>query len=207
MRSGCGAGNRLEADIPPVPESLPPAFLPHPHVTVQESSLQWLPAVGPSGQNVTAPPSEPWLAAWWRKGSGGSVGGFGADSRPTVLGAIDAFSPRDRALGALGGEGPGGVAKTNGLGKDVGRGEGRGGGGGRGGAVPSRPASHSASIAGSSIPPNSSYPDLSCFPSCHPSPCPCSCTPPPSPLRQAAATPRHRRRQDTGGVPGAGRQA
>ena len=52
----------------------------------QESGLQWLPAVGPSGQNLTSPPSEPWLASWWKQG-------------PSVLGAIDKFTPRERAIG------------------------------------------------------------------------------------------------------------
>ena len=45
--------------------------------------MQWLPAVGPSGENLVKPPSEPALAAWW-------------DSGPTLLQAIDAFKPPHR---------------------------------------------------------------------------------------------------------------
>ncbi|GAX83662.1 hypothetical protein CEUSTIGMA_g11087.t1 [Chlamydomonas eustigma] len=51
----------------------------------KESCLQWLPAVGPSGQNVCSPPTEPTLAAWWKSGL-------------TVLQAIDNFTPRERAV-------------------------------------------------------------------------------------------------------------
>lgn len=47
------------------------------------SSLQWLPAVGPTGDNVSAPPTEPRLA-WWQG--------------PTLLQAIDALPPPARAV-------------------------------------------------------------------------------------------------------------
>ncbi|KAL3137939.1 hypothetical protein ABBQ38_005186 [Trebouxia sp. C0009 RCD-2024] len=46
------------------------------------SSLQWLPAVGPTGQNLTQPPTEKQLS--WFKG-------------PSVVQAIDAFKPSERA--------------------------------------------------------------------------------------------------------------
>ncbi|BDA43503.1 HBS1-like protein [Coccomyxa sp. Obi] len=51
----------------------------------RESQVQWLPAVGPSGQNLTGPPTEPALASWWRG--------------PSVVAAIDAFRPTERAVG------------------------------------------------------------------------------------------------------------
>lgn len=44
--------------------------------------VQWLPAVGPAGENLVRAPEEPRLAAWWRS--------------PCVLGAIDAFAPPAR---------------------------------------------------------------------------------------------------------------
>lgn len=44
--------------------------------------VQWLPAVGPAGENLVRAPEEPRLAAWWRG--------------PCVLGAIDAFGPPAR---------------------------------------------------------------------------------------------------------------
>ena len=44
--------------------------------------VQWLPAVGPAGENLVRAPEEPRLAAWWRG--------------PCVLGAIDAFAPPAR---------------------------------------------------------------------------------------------------------------
>ncbi|KXZ49597.1 hypothetical protein GPECTOR_20g453 [Gonium pectorale] len=55
-------------------------------VGFRESGLQWLPASGPLGENLVRPPADPALAAWWRDG-------------PTVVGAIDAFAPRERAVG------------------------------------------------------------------------------------------------------------
>lgn len=51
----------------------------------RESQVQWLPAVGPSGQNLTGPPTEPGLASWWRG--------------PSVVAAIDAFRPAERVVG------------------------------------------------------------------------------------------------------------
>ncbi|GIM12701.1 hypothetical protein Vretimale_15995, partial [Volvox reticuliferus] len=53
-------------------------------VGFKESSLQWLPASGPLGENLVGPPQDPNLAAWWTSG-------------PHVVGAIDAFNPRERA--------------------------------------------------------------------------------------------------------------
>ncbi|EIE22483.1 hypothetical protein COCSUDRAFT_47906 [Coccomyxa subellipsoidea C-169] len=50
----------------------------------RESQVQWLPAVGPSGQNLTDHPTEPALSSWWRG--------------PSVVAAIDAFRPAARAL-------------------------------------------------------------------------------------------------------------
>lgn len=32
----------------------------------RESAIQWLPAVGPSGDNLAKPPADPRLAAWWK---------------------------------------------------------------------------------------------------------------------------------------------
>ena len=32
----------------------------------RESAIQWLPAVGPSGENLAKPASDPRLAAWWK---------------------------------------------------------------------------------------------------------------------------------------------
>ncbi|KXZ51213.1 hypothetical protein GPECTOR_13g700 [Gonium pectorale] len=55
-------------------------------VGFRESGLQWLPASGPLGENLVRPPADPALAGWWRGG-------------PTVVGAIDAFAPRERAVG------------------------------------------------------------------------------------------------------------
>lgn len=54
---------------------------------LQESTVQWLPAVGPSGQNLVSPPTEPELVKWWKG--------------PTVMQAIDTFTPRDRAVGEM----------------------------------------------------------------------------------------------------------
>lgn len=51
----------------------------------RESQVQWLPAVGPTGQNLTGPPTEPALSSWWRG--------------PSVVAAIDAFRPAARAVG------------------------------------------------------------------------------------------------------------
>lgn len=47
--------------------------------------VQWLPAVGPAGENLVGPPTDPRLAAWWRG--------------PCVAGAIDAFAPAARNVG------------------------------------------------------------------------------------------------------------
>ena len=43
----------------------------------REANLQWLPAVGTLNENLTAPPADPRLAAWWEG--------------PTLVQAIDAF--------------------------------------------------------------------------------------------------------------------
>ena len=45
----------------------------------KESLTAWLPAVGPSGENLAGPPTEPNLASWWRG--------------PSVVQAIDAMKP------------------------------------------------------------------------------------------------------------------
>ena len=52
----------------------------------KEDAVRWLPAVGPSGQNLVLPPTEPGLA-WW--------------AGPTVVQAIDSFQPTSRAAAAL----------------------------------------------------------------------------------------------------------
>lgn len=56
-------------------------------VGFKESCLQWLPAVGPAGQNLIAKPTEPLLARWWKG--------------PTLVEAIDAFVPKPRNAGGL----------------------------------------------------------------------------------------------------------
>ncbi|GIL62839.1 hypothetical protein Vafri_17011 [Volvox africanus] len=53
-------------------------------VGFKESSLQWLPASGPFGENLVGPPQDPNLAAWWTSGL-------------NVVAAINAFNPRERA--------------------------------------------------------------------------------------------------------------
>ncbi len=45
----------------------------------------WLPAVGPAGENLVGPPTDPRLAAWWRG--------------PCVAQAVDAFAPAARNVG------------------------------------------------------------------------------------------------------------
>jgi elongation factor 1 alpha-like protein len=47
-------------------------------------AVRWLPAVGPTGDNLAAPPADPRLAAW--------------HAGPTLVQAIDAFAPRRRAV-------------------------------------------------------------------------------------------------------------
>lgn len=51
----------------------------------KEASLQWLPAVGPLGENLAQPPKDARLAAWWKG--------------PTVVQAVDGFQPRERNTG------------------------------------------------------------------------------------------------------------
>ena len=46
--------------------------------------LQWLPAVGPTGENLAAPPKEPNLSAWYKG--------------PTLSAAIDTFTPAHRTV-------------------------------------------------------------------------------------------------------------
>jgi translation elongation factor EF-1alpha len=53
----------------------------------KEASLQWLPAVGPLGENLVGPPTDPRLKAWCKG--------------PTVVQAVDAFRPRQRNTGGL----------------------------------------------------------------------------------------------------------
>jgi len=81
----------------------------------KEGSVRWLPAVGPSGENLVKSPEDPRLAQWW--------------SGPTLVGAIDSFSPRERAVSrpfrmpvsevvksrALGGDGVAGKAEAGAL--------------------------------------------------------------------------------------------
>lgn len=50
------------------------------------ASIRWLPAVGPTGQNLVSPPTEPGLA-WW--------------TGPTVLQAIGSFQPTSRTAASL----------------------------------------------------------------------------------------------------------
>jgi elongation factor 1 alpha-like protein len=54
-------------------------------VGFKEQSLQWLPAVGPAGQNLNTPPTEPLLSSWWRG--------------PTLVEAIDKLIPKPRNAG------------------------------------------------------------------------------------------------------------
>ncbi|KAL4857598.1 HBS1-like protein [Chlorella vulgaris] len=49
----------------------------------KEVAMQWLPAVGPSGDNLVKPPADPRLAAWW--------------TGATLAQAIDSFQPTDRS--------------------------------------------------------------------------------------------------------------
>jgi len=50
----------------------------------KESSMQWLPAVGPTGENLVTPPQHPALASWYKG--------------PTLAQAIDGFTPPHRLL-------------------------------------------------------------------------------------------------------------
>lgn len=50
----------------------------------RESSVQWLPAVAPTGDNLAKPPADPRLSAWW--------------SGPTLAEAIDRFRPAHRLV-------------------------------------------------------------------------------------------------------------
>lgn len=50
----------------------------------RESCIQWLPAVGPQGENLVQPPKDPRLASWWRG--------------PTLVQAVDGFRPGHRAV-------------------------------------------------------------------------------------------------------------
>lgn len=50
----------------------------------RERTIQWLPAVGPQGENLNKPPNAAELAAWWKG--------------PTLVQAIDAFEPAERRL-------------------------------------------------------------------------------------------------------------
>ena len=50
----------------------------------REASIRWLPAVGPTGENLVKPPTEPALAAWW--------------TGPTLAAAIDGFAPPNRQV-------------------------------------------------------------------------------------------------------------
>lgn len=52
----------------------------------RESAVQWLPAVGPTAQNLTGPPAEPALSSWW-------------PGPPSVVDAIDAFRLAARPTG------------------------------------------------------------------------------------------------------------
>lgn len=54
-------------------------------VGFKEQALQWLPAVGPAGQNLNTPPTEPLLSSWWKG--------------PTLVAAIDTFVPKPRNTG------------------------------------------------------------------------------------------------------------
>lgn len=54
-------------------------------VGFKEQAVQWLPAVGPAGQNLKEPPTEPLLSSWWKG--------------PTLVQAIDTFVPKPRNTG------------------------------------------------------------------------------------------------------------
>ena len=60
----------------------------------KDSSLQWLPAVGPTGQNLISPPTEPLLYKWWNSRDGSGDG----SSCPHLTQAIDRFIPRKREI-------------------------------------------------------------------------------------------------------------
>ncbi len=48
----------------------------------REAQTSWLPAVGPTGENLVGTPAEPALAGWWHG--------------PTLVQAIDGFKPTAR---------------------------------------------------------------------------------------------------------------
>lgn len=50
----------------------------------RDSALQWLPAVGPLGENLVTAPVDPILKSWFHG--------------PSVVDAIDAFTPRQRLV-------------------------------------------------------------------------------------------------------------
>ena len=52
----------------------------------RQGKVQWLPAVGPLGQNLAAPPLEGVLASWWQG--------------PSLMQAIDNFSSGERLTSA-----------------------------------------------------------------------------------------------------------
>ncbi len=52
----------------------------------KDSSVQWLPAIGPTGDNLTQPPAQDsGLGSWWQG--------------PTLVQAIDTFKSRERLTG------------------------------------------------------------------------------------------------------------
>lgn len=83
----------------------------------RESHIRWLPAVGPSGENLVGPPTEPALADWWH----GStlvqiIDGFKPSARdvhkPLRLPVTDVFKSA-RGGAALGGRLAGGALKVH----------------------------------------------------------------------------------------------
>ena len=50
----------------------------------REESVQWLPAVGPNGENLKSPPQDARLSSWWKG--------------PTLVEVIDSFVPRHRLI-------------------------------------------------------------------------------------------------------------
>jgi elongation factor 1 alpha-like protein len=63
----------------------------------RDASVQWLPAVGPTGENLVARGEGGGALGWWGRSGGGGGGGAGAGGpTPTVVQAIDAFDPRPR---------------------------------------------------------------------------------------------------------------
>ena len=82
----------------------------------RESQTSWLPAVGPSGENLVGTPAEPALAGWWHGATlVRAIDGFKPSARdvhkPLRLPVTDVFKSA-RGGAALGGRLAGGALKV-----------------------------------------------------------------------------------------------